>query len=197
MRTIISRLEDELLDSRIDLSDCAISREDADTLVVTSQIGAFRRFLSLLFGLPSLYLLYAAFVRPPIDHFLFMIFAVASAAVLACFSLLFGFAVSKKAFNRLSYEARWSLELFTVKRERSRQLPREGAIRVWSEWGDEDSPALWFYVDIGEHNELGLCIGWRYEEALEVARRLADFLSYELVNLVSDAHRVRALRVKG
>ena len=197
MRTIISRLEGELLDSRIDLSDCVISKEDADTLMVTSRIGAFRRFLSLLFGLPSLYLLYAVFVRPPVDHFLFMIFAGASAAVLACFSLLFGFAVSKKAFNRLSYKARWSLELFTVKRERSMQLPGEGAIRIWSKWGDEDRPALWFYVDIGEHPELGLCIGWRYEDALEVARRLADFLSYELVNLVSDAHRLRALRAKG
>jgi hypothetical protein len=197
MRTIISRLEDELLDSRIDLSDCAISKEDADTLVVTSRIGAFRMFLSLLFGLPSLYLLYATFVRPPVDHFLFTIFAVVSAPVLACFSLLFGFAVSKKAFNRFSYEARWSLELFTIKRERSTQLPKEGVIRVWSEWGDEDRPALWFYVDIGEHKELGLCIGWRYEEALGVARRLADFLSYKLVNVVSDEHRVRAVTVKG
>jgi hypothetical protein len=195
--TIISRLEDELLDSRIDLSDCAISRQDADTLVVTSRIGVFRRFVSLLFGLPSLYLLYAAFVRPPLGHFLFMIFAVVSATVLASFSLLFGFAVSKKSFNRLSFEARWSLELFTMKRERSMQLPKEGVIRVWSEWGDEDRPALWFYVDIGEHKELGLCIGWRYEEALDVARRLAAFLSYELVDLVSDSHRVRAVRVKG
>src|SRR5688572_17439443 len=130
MRTIISRLEDEFLDSRIDLSDCAISKQDADTLVVTSRIGVFRRFVSLLFGLPSLYLLYAAFVRSPLGHFLFMIFAVVSATVLACFSLLFGFAVSKKAFNRLSYEARWSLELFTIKRERSMQLPKEGVIRV-------------------------------------------------------------------
>jgi hypothetical protein len=126
-----------------------------------------------------------------------MIFAVVSAPVLACLSLLFGFAVSKKSFNRLSYEARWSLELFTIKRERSMQLPKEGVIRVWSEWGDEDRPALWFYVDIGEHKELGLCIGWRYEEALDVARRLAAFLSYELVDLVSDSHRVRAARVKG
>jgi hypothetical protein len=195
--TIISRLEDELLDSRIDLSDCAISRQDADTLVVTSRIGVFRRFVSLLFGLPSLYLLYAAFVRPPLGHFLFMIFAVVSATVLASFSLLFGFAVSKKSFNRLSFEARWSLELFTMKRERSMQLPKEGVIRVWSEWGDEDRPTLWFYVDIGEHKELGLCIGWRYEVALDVARRLAAFLSYELVDLVSDSHRVRAVRVKG
>ena len=197
MRTIISRLEDELLDSRIDLSDCAISRQDDNILVVTSRIGVFRRLVSLLFGLPSLYLLYTAFVRPPLGHFLFIIFAVVSATVLACFSLLFGFAVSKKAFNRLSYEARWSLELFTIKRERSMQLPKEGVIRVWSEWGDEDRPALWFYVDIGEHKELGLCIGWRYEEALDVARRLAAFLSYELVDLVSDSHRVRAVRVKG
>jgi hypothetical protein len=197
MRTIISRLEDELLDSRIDLSDCAISKQGAETLVVTSRIGVFRRFVSLLFGLPSLYLLYAAFVRPPPGHFWFMIFAVVSAPVLACLSLLFGFAVSKKSFNRLSYEARWSLELFTIKRERSMQLPKEGVIRVWSEWGDEDRPALWFYVDIGEHKELGLCIGWRYEEALDVARRLAAFLSYELVDLVSDSHRVRAARVKG
>jgi hypothetical protein len=62
--------------------------------------------------------------------------------------------------------------------------------------GDEDRPALWFYVDIGEHKELGLCIGWRYEEALDVARGLAAFLSYELVDLVSDSHRVRAVRVK-
>jgi hypothetical protein len=197
MRKIISRLEDELLDSRIDLSDCVISQEDGDTLVVTAGIGALRMFVSLLFGLPSLYLLYAAFVRPPVDHFLFMIFAVVSAAVLACFSLLFGFAVSKKAFNRLSYEGRWSLELFTIKRERSMQLPKEGVIRVWSEWGDEDRPALWFYVDIEQHQELGLCIGWKYEEALDVARRFAEFLSYELVDLVSDDHRVRAARVKG
>jgi hypothetical protein len=196
MRTIISRLEDELLDSRIDLSDCAVSREDGDTFVVTSRIGAFRRFVSLLFGLPSLYLLYAVFVRPPVDHFLFMIFAVVSVVVLTCFSLLFGFAVSKKAFNRLSHEARWSLELFTIKRERSMQLPKGGVVRVWSEWGDEDSPALWFYVDIGEHQQPGLCIAWRYDEALDVARRLADFLSYELVDLVSEAHRARAVRVK-
>ena len=74
------------------------------------------------------------------------------------------------------------------------QLPKGGVIRVWSEWGDEDRPALWFNVDIGEHKELGLCIGWRYDEALEVARRLAAFLSYELVDLVSDSHRVRAVR---
>jgi hypothetical protein len=100
--------------------------------------------------------------------------------------------VSKKAFNRLSYEGRWSLELFTIKRERSMQLPKEGVIRVWSEWGDEDRPALWFYVDVEQHKELGLCIGWKYEEALDVARRLAEFLSYELVDLVSDAHRARA-----
>jgi hypothetical protein len=51
--------------------------------------------------------------------------------------------------------------------------------------------------DTGEHKELGWCIGWRYEEALDVARRRAAFLSYELVDLVSDSHRVRAVRVKG
>jgi hypothetical protein len=192
MRTTLSRLEDELLDSRIDLSDCVISKEGVDTLVVTSRIGAFRRFLSLLFGLPSLYFLYAAFVRPPFDHFLFTAAAVLFAPVLAGFSLLFGFAVSRKAFNRHSYEARWSLEIFSIKRERSTQLPEEGEVRVWSEWGDEDRPALWFYVDIGEHKELGLCSGWKYEEALDVAQRLADFLSYELVNLVGDQHRMRA-----
>jgi hypothetical protein len=168
--------------------------EGVDTLVVTSRIGAFRRFLSLLFGLPSLYLLYLAFVRPLVDHFLFLFTfaAVVFAAVLAGFSLLFGCAVSRKAFNRHSYEARWSLEIFSIKRERSTQLAEEGEVRVWSEWGDEDRPALWFYVDIGEHKELGLCIGWKYEEALDVAQRLADFLSYELVNLVGDQHRMRA-----
>lgn len=169
MRTTISRLESELLDSRIDLSDCVISSEGDDTLVVTSRIGAFRRFLSILFGLPGLYL-YAAFVRPPIDHVLFRVSAVVCAAVLAGFSLLFGFGVSRKAFNRRSREARWSLDILSFTRERSARLPEEGVIRVWSEWGDEDNPALWFYVDVGERKELGLCVGWKYEKALDERR---------------------------
>jgi hypothetical protein len=191
MNALISRLEKELIDPRIDISDCIISEENGDTLVVSSKVGAFRIFLSFLFGVPSLYLLHTALIRPPLDHLLFIISALVFASVLAFLSLLFGFARSKKTFNRHSYEARPSFEIFGIKRERPVGIPKEGTVRLWSAWGDEDGPALWFYIDVGECEELGFCIGWKYRKALDLAQRLASFLSYKFVDLVSDDHRAR------
>jgi hypothetical protein len=182
------------LDSRIDISNSFISEEGSDALSVTSRIDGFRIFLSLLFGAPCIYFLYGVLASSSGNHPLFVIAACVFSPVLATLSLLFGFGVSKKKFNRRTREAHQLFQLFGFKREWASRIPKEGTVRLWEEWGHDERPALWFYVDIDGGHGLGFCIAGKYEKALQFAHKLAGFLSYTFVDQVSDDHRIQASR---
>jgi hypothetical protein len=188
---VIPQLDGPLLDSEIDLSESVISEPDGHTLSVRSRIGRFRIFLALVMGGPLAYFIYVLLHAPsyPLAQ---VIAAIVFSPFLAFATALFGLSISTKAFDRVGRQARLTLRILAFTREKSILLPGKGVVRVCSEWGTEDTPALWFHVRVGEREELGFCAAWRYRTALHVARRLADFLSYELIDVVSDDHRLKA-----
>jgi hypothetical protein len=188
---VTPQLQRQLLDSEIDLSDCVISEPDDRTLSVRSRIGRFRIFLALVMGGPLAYFIYVllhASAYPLVQ----VIAAVVFSPFLAVATALFGFATSSKTFDRVVRQARLTLRIFAFTREKSIPIPGTGGVRVWSEWGTEDMPALWFHIRVADREELGFCVAWRYQAALHVAQRLADFLSYSLIDAVSADHRLKA-----
>ncbi|MGH7469557.1 MAG: hypothetical protein ACRENP_16530 [Longimicrobiales bacterium] len=188
---MISRLERELLDAEIDLSECVISDRQDNALSVRTRIGRFRIFLSLVTGIPCAYLLYIL-LRAPTYSSAAIITALVCAPFLAAATALFGFTQSGKAFDRAARQARLSLRVFGYERGRLVSIPTASAVRLSSEWGNEDNPAIWFRVDIEGRQELGFCVAWRYQMAKQFAQRLAEFLSCQLIDQVSADHRLRA-----
>jgi hypothetical protein len=150
-----------------------------------------RIFVSLLFGIPCIYLIWEVIRRFPISPF-FIILALIFVPAMAAVSLLFGFAISKKTFDRRSYVAHRSFQLFGFKRERSGPIPKEGTIRLWSRWGDSDDSALWFHVDVNKRPDLAFCIAWKYDQAHDFAHELSEFLSYGFVDESPADHRARS-----
>ena len=188
---VITQLEGPLLDSEIDLSECVISEPGDHTLSVHSRIGRFRIFLSLLMGVPLVYFIYVLVNAPAYSRAL-VIAAIVFSPFLAAATALFGFSISSKTFDRVGRQARLTLKILAFTREKSVPIPGSGVVRVWSEWGTEDAPALWFHVRVADRDELGFCVAWKYQTALHVAQRLAGFLSYGLSDVVSADHRSKA-----
>ena len=188
---MISQLERPLLDSEIDLSECVISEPDDHTLSVRSRIGRFRLFLSLLMGVPLGYFIYVL-LHAPAYPWVLVIAAIVFSPFLAAATALFGLSTSTKTFDRVAREARLTLKILALTHEKPIPIPGSGVVRVWSEWGTEDAPALWFHVRVADRDELGFCVAWKYQTALHVAQRLAGFLSYGLSDVVSADHRSKA-----
>ena len=181
------RLEREFLDPELDLSQCVIS-EDERSLFVRSKIGTVRILLALLPGIPCVWFLYVLVNAGDSSPVLLAAAAIFS-PFMALATGLFLFATSGKGFYRTTRTARLTFHLLGYEREKTLSIPDSGRVRLWSEWGDEDGPALWFHVQVEDRAELGFCVAWRYDLAQSFAQRLASFLSYEVLNLVRDDHR--------
>ncbi len=169
-----------LYDTNLDIGQSVVNTDDPLRFVVRSRIGAPRIGLGILFGIPCLVLINYAFNQQGIMLLLSLIFC----PPLAILTLLFGATIQKKTFIPSLGRAVKSFQLFHLERDQSVQLPKKGVLltfKRWSSGGTSGGGCYFYHVEVQGINGFGFCIARDEKKRDDFAKKLADFLGYEIV----------------
>ena len=189
MSSLIGKLVNELLDSELDLSSCAITQEHDGALTVTSRLRPVRLLFAAVFALPCIYFLIYLLGNPGMVN---LAIALVFCPVMAALALLIGGAIAMKSIDLRRRQATKSLRLLSFSKTALEPLASRGTVILtwkWSKSGDQTKGYSKYTATVSPGKGLAFVALDDYATARDFAERLASFLRFPLENRVPDANR--------
>lgn len=187
---MISRIKKELLDSDIDIRTSVLSEGDDARLTIVTKRGGVRIAFGVFFLVPGLLLLWNAIASWSLVG---LVFALVFCPVLFGIFFIFGFGISEKRFDIGQRLFVRSFRLFGLMMVESDPIPESGNVVLSSKLsaggGKTPGGSMRYSVAVSGCSGSGFSVYHDYQIASDFARKLAEFLSYQLENSVDPAYR--------